>query len=316
MPQKKKQPHNIFDLIFKRLMHASKPAVLSFINGLFNTNHTLDEELVYLSTETVTDELGRIISDIIIAVGNLTYLIEAQIENDGNMAVRIFQYVYADALKRQKADKDGRITITFPRAKVLYWEPTGSTPEKTIFCLKFPSGNTEEYVVESFKYLNYSIAQLEERKMSLLLPFYVLKLREQVKQAETSEERQRLSEELKDIALELEAIIEHSEKEGMLTPDDRRLMQDFIARLTNYLYDKYSEFREVRKMMQDTLLTYAEEAALKERKKWQEKLLTAKEAAIAAEKRANKKWQEKLHKEQVRIQELEAKLKKYEGRSG
>ncbi|GHU51481.1 hypothetical protein FACS1894200_11700 [Spirochaetia bacterium] len=156
MPKKKKQPHNIFDLIFKRLMHASKIAVISFINGLFNANHSFDEELVYLSTETVTDELGRTISDIIIAVGVKPYLIEAQIENDGNMAVRIFQYVYADALKRKKADKDGGITITFPAAKVLYWEPTGSTPDKTTLYLKFPSGNTEDYVVESFKYLDYT----------------------------------------------------------------------------------------------------------------------------------------------------------------
>ncbi|GHU48948.1 hypothetical protein FACS1894200_06890 [Spirochaetia bacterium] len=262
---------------------------------------SLDEELVYLSTETVTDELGRTISDIIIAIGAKLYLIEAQIENDGNMAVRIFQYVYADALKRKKADEDGGIRITFPVAKVLYWEPTGSTSDKTTLHLKFPSGNTEDYEVESFKYLNYSIAQLEERKMSLLLPFYVLKLRERVKQAKTSEERQRLSQELKGIALELETIIEQSEKEGILTPDDRRLMQDFMARLTDYLYNKYREFREVRKMMQDTLLTYAEEAALKERKKWLKERET---------------WQAQLQKEQARIQELETKLRKYEGLSG
>ena len=311
---KGKHPHNIFDLIFKRLMHASKIAIICFINGLFNANHSLDEALVYLSTETVTDALGRIISDIIIAVGTKTYLIEAQIQNDGNMAVRIFQYVYADALKHKKADKDGSITITFPAAKVLYWEPTGTTPDKTTLHLQFPSGNTEDYVVESFKYLDYSIAELEERKMIILLPLYVLKLRDSVKQAPTSEERQRLSQELKGIALELETVIEHSEKEGILSANDRRLMQDLMARLTDYLYDTYSEFKEVRKMMQDTLLTYAEEAALKAEKrankKWQGKIKTYAEE-VQREREAAQREREKW---QAQIQELETKLRKYERR--
>ncbi|GHU51478.1 hypothetical protein FACS1894200_11690 [Spirochaetia bacterium] len=159
--------------------------------------------------------------------------------------------------------------------------------------------------------------------MILLLPFYVLKLREKVKQAQTSEERQRLSEELKEIALELETIIKQSEKEGILTPDDRRLMQDFMARLTDYLYNKYREFREVRKMMQNTLLTYAEEAAIeaekRTNKKWEKEREKERETWLGEQE----KWlgkqetlQAQLQKEQARIQELETKLRKYEGLSG
>jgi hypothetical protein len=118
---------NIFDKSFKRLMRLSNRAIVLFINGLFDTGYSPESSVGYLSTETISDNLNRIISDVVISItepdGEVHYyLVEAQIGDDEQMALRVFNYVYAEGLKHKTMDDDGIITIRLPEAKVIYWE--------------------------------------------------------------------------------------------------------------------------------------------------------------------------------------------------
>ena len=171
------EPIHIFDLVFKRLMRLSSGAIVQFINGLFDTAYPVDSTVEYPSTETVTDDLTHVVSDMLILIGGKhLYHIEAQINNDENMALRVFNYGYLEGLKR-KTIEDDLITIPFPAAKIIYWETTPKTPDTVTLRLQFPDGNHYDYGVDTFKFLDHSIQELEEKKMSILLPFYVLKLR-------------------------------------------------------------------------------------------------------------------------------------------
>ena len=97
-------PH-IFDLILKRLLHLSAPAVVQFINGLFGTDHPLDSTVEYPNVESVSGKLQRLLSDMIVIInGSYAYHLEAEIsDNDENIVLRVFEYGFAEGLRTKKS---------------------------------------------------------------------------------------------------------------------------------------------------------------------------------------------------------------------
>lgn len=185
----------LFDAIFKRLMSLSDMAIVQFINGVFGADHSPDSKVEHLATEYISKDLKKKFLDILIAINSENlYHIEAQIDDDADMAIRLFEYGYAVAL-HSKSVEDGITRIKFPNARVIYWETSAKTPDVALLRLEFPDGSTHDYSAPSFKFLEHSIEELDQ--MVILLPFYILKLRKRVKAAKSSEERQELAEEMK-----------------------------------------------------------------------------------------------------------------------
>ncbi|GHU54424.1 hypothetical protein FACS189442_0620 [Spirochaetia bacterium] len=110
-----------------------------------------------------------------------------------------------------------------------------------------------------FPFLDHSIAELEERNMSILLPFYVLKLRKQVKAARTGKRRLELSKEMEGIINKLEATAERSAKAGVLDGEDLTEVINQIRQLSYELYRGYTEFKEMECMKEVTVVSYTEE---------------------------------------------------------
>jgi hypothetical protein len=267
-------PRDIFDRAFKRLMHLSNSAVINFINGSFDTNYPLDSTVEHPSTESVTDELKRRICDIIIVIQNDAYLIEAQIDDDGNMALRIFNYGYQYALMTKTIDNDGAIVLELPRPQVMYWEATKKTPDSETVRIKLPDGAHLDYNVTSFKPLEHSIAEIGARKMSILLPFFMIKPRKQVLTAKSSKERKQIAEDLKSLVRDLEYMTEQSVLNGNMTKADKSIVINIMKRLYDHLYKKYDDFTEVQIMVDDIYWTDADkmmrEAEEARKATWQE----------------------------------------------
>jgi hypothetical protein len=303
------EPKHIFDLCFKRLLHLSSGAIVHFINGLFETDYPQDSTVTYPSTETITDSLKRVVSDIVIEINKKDrYLIEAQIGDDENMAVRIFQYTYLSGLKGAVADKEGVITITLPRAKVIYWETTAKTPEKFTLRIKSPNGDKLDYTVESFKFLEHSIHELEQKKMSILLPFYVLKLRNEVRKASTKQ-RLVLSAKVKAIIEELIIVTRQSADRGFMNVDDMRVVIGFIKYMYDDLYKSYQEFQEENTMVEELFRSDFEIAIEKEAEKRAVKLAEAKVeklVEVRAEKLAEAKAEKLVEVRAEKLAEVKA----------
>jgi hypothetical protein len=76
---------------------------------------------------------------IIFAVGTDTYLMEAQIDEDKTIALRVFQYGFAAARQTRRMSEDGsRITLTMPEARAIYWESANKIPDTVTLRLEFP----------------------------------------------------------------------------------------------------------------------------------------------------------------------------------
>jgi hypothetical protein len=276
----KRETLHIFDLILKQLIRLSSVAVIQFINGLFGTDYPLDSTVEYPSTENVSRKLKRLMSDTVVVIGGLrVYHIEGEIGDDASMAVRVFEYGFAEGLRTKTMTDAGVINVRFPDARIIYWETTEKTPDEVILRLDFSDGSHYDYRVKTFKFLNCGIGELVERKMAILLPFYVLKLRKKVAAARTAGQRQKLSAEMRVILDELVASVERGAKAGLMSESDTRIVLEHTERLYSELYAQYEELAEVDVMLKDRILTYSEEAALK----------AAREATIKATREATLK---------------------------
>jgi hypothetical protein len=207
-------------------------------------------------------------SDMIVIVNGVhTYHLEDEIEDDENIAVRVFEYGFAEGL-RTKTVLDGgeRITLKFPNARIIYWETTKKTPDEVVLALEFPDGGHCDYEVKTLKFLEHEIEELEKRKLVILFPFYVLKLRKKVVSAKTSSARAKLALEMKSLLDELMTAIGRAAETGLMNETDGRSVLEYTERLYSELYKGYDEFKEADAMLQDTILTYSEEARLKGKK--------------------------------------------------
>ncbi|MDR3353825.1 MAG: hypothetical protein LBO21_02155 [Synergistaceae bacterium] len=257
---------HIFDLVLKQLIRLSSEAVIQFINGLFGTNHPLDSSVEYPNTENVSKKLRRLMSDTVIIINGVhVYHIEGEISGDADIALRVFEYGFAEGLRARTPSEDGRITIRFPNARIIYWEITNEVPDEVMLSLEFPDGGRYDYKVKAFKFLKYSVKELEERKMAILLPFYVLKLRKRTVKAKTPDERSKLAGEMRPILENLVTTVESCTASGLMNESDKRIVLEHMERLYRELFGQYEEFTEVDTMLRDRVLTYSEEAELKGR---------------------------------------------------
>ncbi|MDR1978701.1 MAG: hypothetical protein LBQ42_08205 [Synergistaceae bacterium] len=113
----KRETAHIFDLILKRLLELSDVALVVFINGLFGAKHSLESRVERPKTESVSKKLRRLMSDTIIIVNGVhAYHIEGEIDDDENIAIRVFEYGFAEALRTKTGSDDGwTISLKFPR---------------------------------------------------------------------------------------------------------------------------------------------------------------------------------------------------------
>ena len=177
----KRETAHIFDLVLKRLLELSDMALVVFINGLFGSNHSLESRVERPKTESVSKKLRRLMSDTIIIVNGIyAYHIEGEIDGDDeNIVIRVFEYGFAEALRTKESSANGKtISLRFPDARIIYWESTGHTPDEVTLSLSFPGNGHYDYKVKTLKFLEHGIKELEEQHLAILLPFYVLKLRQ------------------------------------------------------------------------------------------------------------------------------------------
>ncbi|MDR2418706.1 MAG: hypothetical protein LBD79_06600 [Treponema sp.] len=195
--------------MFKALMRRlSSVTIIRFINALFGT-HWPDASVVsYPSTEFHNlkgkkQGLVRRVADCAIRISTQgedhDYIMEIQVRRNTGLVVRIFEYSLGSALLRrltkpnswrdeQWAEGLVRInTLIFPEPKILYL--ARPSPVAEILRLDFGTQGVFDYRVEVVRLLKQSIADIEERHLTILLPFYTLVLRHEVERAAPGEQR-------------------------------------------------------------------------------------------------------------------------------
>lgn len=149
--------YQIYDRIFKRIFTLSNLSIINMINGLFHTNYPTESIVEYPNKEFVNRFLKERLADVFISINSThTYHLEAQIQKDENIVIRVFEYGFYHAVEHM----DDKTILKFPEPVVIYLTKESSIPEESVLILDFGKQGSFEYKVENYIYLNHDVIEL------------------------------------------------------------------------------------------------------------------------------------------------------------
>lgn len=292
--------YQIYDKIFKKILTLSDTAVVNLINGLFGTDFPPDSKITHNWTEFEDKELRRILADTIVTVnGTHSYHMEAQMTKDEDIVFRVFEYGYSHADRNREETDDFHI-LHFPEPKIIYLSNTSNIPDKYILQLDFGSQGHFSYQISTFLFQEASIQELNDKKMIILIPFALLRLK-QVMAKERSKDNFLA---LKNLILnDIIGNIEKNVQLGNITSSDAFLLTRLTKKLYDHIYSHYDELKEITEMTDESLIF---DIDILERE-YEEKFAKA-DAKLAEYREREKKYQE----QQEKYREQEEKYRKQE----
>ena len=225
-----RENYHLFDLLIKNVLEdTGSYNMVYLVNALFGRQYPKEAPVTFRKTESVTLEgtkLKPYRSDMIVGIGEDDFVIEFQTSDDEIIGLRIFEYgfKYADSIKHIEG-KGQLIEFIIPEGCVIFWESTEKTPDN--IKLRIRQKNSDkvfDYDVTVFKLEEKSLEQLEELKLLVLLPFYIMRFRSELEKksvSESAEKRRALAEEEKKLLGELRAILERSLEQGFISSGDQ-----------------------------------------------------------------------------------------------
>ena len=242
---------HIYDKMFKKVLTLSSRAVINFINGLFETEYSTDAKVTYNWTEFHDDNLKKTLADTIVTIdGCHSYHIEAQRYQDETIVFRVFEYGYRHA-ERYKELNDNKSYLHFPEPKIIYLYAEGDIPETYTLVLDFGMQGSFEYQVSTIQLESISVDELNQKKMIILIPFYLLSLHKIIKRKRSKENLEQLK---RLIFNDILGSIEMNHEYGNITMDDADRLRNLTKELYYYLYSHYEEMEEINDMTDESLI--------------------------------------------------------------
>lgn len=203
--------YHIYDKLFKKILTLSSIAVVNLINGLFNTNYPTDSTITYNWTEFEKEDLRMILADTILTInGRYSYHMEAQMEKDETIILRVFDYSYSHAV-RNATGEAGRYYIRFPEPKVIYLYSIKNIPDEYVLDLDFGKQGVFHYSVSVCKFQEISTEELNEMTDEFLM--LDIDIIEKKHEEELYALRQELEKELKDVIADKDEVLTEKNKE-------------------------------------------------------------------------------------------------------
>ena len=251
-----KEIHHIYDKAFKRILTLSDKAVINLINGLFSTDYPTNSKITYNWTEHEDKELKRTLSDSILTINDRDiYHIEAQMTEDEEIVFRVFEYGFGHAYKNRTYE-NGDETMIFPRPCIIYLDEgkKDKIPDEYTLILKFEDQGEFSYKVPIFKLQTISVQELNDKKLIVLLPFLLLRLRKKMEKIRSKENM----EELQNLVMDdIIGAIHTNEELGNLSRSDALDLIDLTTKLYMKIYSKYQEMEDFTMRMVDQSLELA-----------------------------------------------------------
>ncbi len=280
---------HIYDKVFKKILTLSSKAVVNMINGLFDTDYPTDSIITYHWTEFQDNELRRTLADTILTLNDKdSYHIEAQMERDEDIVFRVFQYGFQHA-DRYKSKEHQIYTLKFPEPKIIYLYASGHIPDTYSLLLDFGSQGTFQYQVSTFKFLESTPDELNRKKLIILIPFQLLKLRKLLERDRSPDNLQALKNLINNDIL---SSIETNLSLQNISMDDARKLRRLTKQLYDHIYSHYSEMEELNEMTDESLMLDID-IIEKEHEKKMAAALAEKDAEIQALKEQIRQLQQK-----------------------
>lgn len=250
--------NTIFDDVFRTMVEKMPYLIVPLINEVFHTSYPEDVKIVQLRNEHQLEN-GELITDARFLIEGKVYHIECQSTDDTTMAIRMVEYDFAIAL--ENGWRAGRkYYLEFPRSCVIYLRCKKNIPDFLEVEIKLPDGQKCTYRVPTVKVEDYTKDKIFEKKLLVLLPFYVIRYEDVAHKIDKDQEKLReLLEEYEDIRKKLEEF-SLSERSDLYAD-----LNKLIVRLSNYIFRKENKVRKgVSEIMRGKVLQLESERLRKE----------------------------------------------------
>lgn len=300
--------YHIYDKLFKKILTLSSTAVVNLINGLFDTDYPTDSTITYNWTEFEKEDLRKILADTILTInGCHSYHMEAQMEEDETIILRVFDYSYSHAM-RNATDRTGGYSIRFPEPKVIYLYAAKNIPDEYVLNLDFGKQGVFCYKVSVCKFQEISTEELNDRKMVILIPFALLRVRDLLKKKRSPENLELLKKLIQDDIIKS---INQNLELGNITVWDARKLRRYTHKLYEHIYSRYEEMEELNEMTDESLMLDVDIIEKKHEEELKElKDVIADKDEILTEK--NKELDQKDKELSIKDEEINAKDKEIE----
>jgi len=245
--------YQIYDKAFKRILTLSDKAVINLINGLFSTDYPTNSKITYNWTEHEDKDLKKTLSDSILTInGRDSYHIEAQMTEDEEIVFRVFEYGFGHAYKNRIIESGGE-SMVFPQPCIIYLDEgkNDKLPDEYTLTLQFKEQGEFIYKVPVVKLQNISLHELNDKKLIVLLPFLLLKLRKKVDKIRSKESMN----ELQNLVMNdiIESINKNAEM-GNISSTDAFDLKALTTMLYMKIYSKYEELEDFTMRLYDQSL--------------------------------------------------------------
>ena len=244
---------DIYDGAFRTILNDCRKLVIPVINEIFGEDYTGNEKIEFFPNEHFIDQQDeadkkRITDTNFRITGTTTKKYHLECESsypDGRITIRIFEYDAQIALDEVEITEE-TLTVTFPNTAVLYLRVRKKTPDKMKYVIITPGG-TVQYDIPIMKVQSYSLDEIFEKRLLMLIPFYIFSHEKNFQEYNSS------SQKLADLEAEYKEILQRLdvlEKHGIIGAFDKRtiieLSNDVIKEITQ-------KFKNVQKGMGDIM---------------------------------------------------------------
>lgn len=248
-----------YDDVFRTLLNDCSPLILPVINEIFGEHYSGQEKIIFSPNEHFLNQQGgnedERITDSSFSIEGETikkYHLECQSNSDNSMLVRFFEYDTQIALDEGQI-RGNVLTVTLPHSAVLFLRHLPRTPDSLKIRMVTPGG-TLEYDIQVMKSQEYSLEEIFEKNLLLLIPFYIFSHETRFEEYEKDTSKLRvLQEEYEQIKNKLEELL----NQGAISEYMRCTIIDMSNKVLEHIAAKYDSVKEgVKAVMGGKVLEY------------------------------------------------------------
>ena len=238
---------DIYDSAFRTLLNDCRQLVIPIINEIFGESYTGDEKIEFFPNEHFLDQQDesdkkRITDTNFRITGKTTKKYHLECESsypDGKITIRLFEYDAQIALDESQVTEE-TLTVTFPNTAVLYLRTRKKTPDKMKYMIITPGG-TVQYDIPIMKVQSYSLDNIFEKRLLMLIPFYIFSHEDRFQEYEDNTQKlEKLKAEYNNILERLD-ILERKEKIGGF---DKRTIIEISSDVIREITQKYENVQK------------------------------------------------------------------------
>lgn len=180
------QQYHIWDKMIKRLIQLHPKLIFPIIEEKFGKKYMENVEIEFLTTEYSLEsvkENGKkvfraVYADIVLKIAlKDIYHLECQLVPNKEMKIRMYEYDNQITLLHRKRiwEQGEDEELAFPYSVIIYLTHTSNTPDEERLRVKLPNGEAWEYVIPVLKVQEYTLEQIQGKKLYFLIPLLSLR---------------------------------------------------------------------------------------------------------------------------------------------